>query len=300
MTFIFRHTLCNTNNKPNNNALLLVCSPVVELSGILPVPMFAQYLNTSSHRAAASAERLSQSTPKTKVDWKTWEAEALVSAGLEHQLVNVYWPNSGERLQTFIYGFDLQRSELLLDGVYPWPRELSTIRAEHLQEQTCWLQLRLNNRYFNIEVRLKEIDHHPQGAYLTVSVIKTHLTENRRWDNRAYFETRKGPEIRFSVAGEPLIRGHLANLSRNGAQIEVYGKNLNGLLTQHQKLDGRYLFNDLFELSLSARVKQCKFLRAPCCHSIIRLQFQGVSRAASDKLESYISSVADANEMLVA
>ncbi|WP_188151715.1 PilZ domain-containing protein [Teredinibacter waterburyi] len=262
--------------------------------------MFTRYLNTSSRRAAASTELLGQPTPNTKVDWKTWEAEALVSAGLEHQLVNVYWPNSGERLQTFIYGFDLQRSELLLDGVYPWPRELNNMRPEHLQEQTCWLQLRLNNRYFNIEVRLKEIDHHPQGAYITVSVIKTHLTENRRWDNRAYFETRKGPQIQFSIAGEPLINGHLANLSRNGAQIEVYGKNITHHLTQHQTLDGRYSFNDLFELSLSARVKQCKFLRSPCCHSIIRLQFKGVPRAASDKLESYISSVADANEMLVA
>lgn len=221
-----------------------------------------------------------------KNDWKIWEADVLVNCGLKHQLVTVYLPESGDIHQSFLYGFDLQASQLLLDGLYPWPTKALRMK------DSFWLQIRCEHGFFNLHVELQEIDGHHASEFLTVKVLTTELTHNRRWNTRVYFEPRKGPEVELQLDNYPLIKAQVANLSRHGALLEVYGKDIKADTT-NRLLNGNFKFNDYFHMPLDCVIKQSRFLRSPCCHTQIRLQFSRISEDDQAKLDTFIHAVSN-------
>ncbi|SMF36106.1 hypothetical protein SAMN02745866_02302 [Alteromonadaceae bacterium Bs31] len=224
--------------------------------------------------------------PATKTDWKVWEADILVGCGLKHQFVSIHLPRSGETLQSFIHGFDLQSGLLLLDSLYPTPTH------KLLKGDVIWIQIRCEHGFYNLKTQLKEIDGYRGGEMLTVSALYSEVNQNRRWNTRVFFDVRKGPEAEFQLLNDPLQKASVANLSRWGAQLEVYGKDLKQPLAMQNKLQCLITFNDHFQMTLNSVVKQCKFLRKPCCHSQIRVQFVQLGETSQARLDTFIHSIA--------
>lgn len=219
-----------------------------------------------------------------KSDWKIWEADVLVNCGLKHQFVTVYLPDSGNIHQSFLHGFDLQASQLLLDGLYPW-----SAKALHMKDR-FWLQIRCEHGFFNLQVELQEIDGHHGSEFLTVKVLTSELTHNRRWNTRVYFEPRQGPEVELQLDQYPLVKAQVANLSRHGALLEIYGKDIK-TDAANRLLTGNFKFNDYFHMPLDCVIKQNRFLRSPCCHTQIRLQFSQLTEEEQAKLDTFIHAV---------
>ena len=207
----------------------------------------------------------------------------MVACGLNHQFVSIYLPETGETLQSFIHGFDLQQSLLLLDGLYPWSRKPLP--------QKFWVQIRCNHGFYNLQVQLLEIDGYAGGELITVKAIETELSHNRRWDPRVYFDTRQGPSVELQLDHEPVIKAYTSNLSRRGALLAIYGKNVKPSLAHKLSIEGVYQFNDHFQLTLDAVVKQSHFLRQPCCQTHIRLQFCPMKEDAQAQLDTFIHAL---------
>ncbi len=223
---------------------------------------------------------------KTKTNWKVWEADILVECGLKHQFVSVHIPGSGETLQSFIHGFDLQSGLVLLDGLYPSPRRRTS------KGEVLWVQIRCKHGFYNLKTELTETDAYRGGEMLTVKVTHSEVSHNRRWNTRVYFDPRKGPEVEFQLVDEPLQKAHVANLSRWGALLEVYGKDLKQPLALQTRLQSSFKFNDHFQMQLNCIAKQCRFLRNPCCHTQIRVQFLELGETSQARLDTFIHSIA--------
>jgi len=224
--------------------------------------------------------------PPHKQDWKLWEADILVDSCLKHQFVTVFLPNSGETVQSFIHGFDLDAALLLLDGLYPWPPNRLSIDTEF------WVQVRCEHGFYNLQVALCELDGARGNELLTVRVKTAQISHNRRWNTRVFFDARKGPVVDLQLPDEALQIAYIANLSRRGALLEVYGKDLKQQLNRQGKLSGLFKFNDYFQLPLEASIKQCRFLRTPCCHTQMRIMFQNLTEDNQARLDTFIHAIA--------
>ncbi|WP_075185568.1 hypothetical protein [Teredinibacter haidensis] len=223
---------------------------------------------------------------ETKSDWKLWEADILVEYGLNHHFVTVYNPTSGDTSQSFIHGFDLKNSLILLDGLYPRP-------TKHLQSRNpLWLQIPCTHGFFNLQVSLVETDGYRGSELLTVKVLSTELSHNRRWNTRVYFDARQGPKVELQLDLQPIQTAFISNLSRKGALLEIYGKDIKNALNPKKVIRGLFCFNQQFQLSLEASVKQCRFLRTPCCHTQLRLQFNLPNDEQQAQLETFIDAIA--------
>jgi len=221
----------------------------------------------------------------TKKDWKLWEADILVACGLKHQFVTVFDPATGDTLQSFIHGFDLQSSLLLLDGLFPWPQQRLRPGA------SFWIQIKCDSGFFNLEVKLLEVEGQKGHELLTVRVCQTNLTHNRRWHPRVYFEPRQGPQVELQLDNQPLQTAWIANLSSRGALLEVFGQDLKASVNQTSQIEGVFRFNDHFHLTLKCQVRQSRFLRTPCCHTHIRLQFRVINEEQQAQIDTFIHSI---------
>lgn len=225
-----------------------------------------------------------------KSDWKLWEADLLVNAGLSRQLVTVFLPESGETVQSFIHGFDLDTSELLLDGLFPHPKMFNS--NTYYETKAFWVQIRGGEGLYTMEVQLLEVLGSRGHELVSVKVLQGGLSGNRRWRTRIYFDARQGPQVELQLDEHPIITGHVANLSNQGAMLEVYGKDLKTAAQIGKGLRARYKFNDHFQLELRGVLKQSRFLRSPCCHSQLRVQFMLMPAETRAQLDTYIHSIA--------
>lgn len=226
--------------------------------------------------------------PVLKTDWTLWESEVLVDCSLKHQLVTVFRPETGDSHQSFIHGFDLDSAQLLLDGLYPWP-----VQALQTAEQ-FWLQITTDEGYYNLRVQVKELDGRRHRELLTVDVLESTQSQNRRWDTRVYFPQRQGPRVDILPDDQAQVTAYVANLSRRGALLEIYGQDIK--LAVGRRMTGLFRFNDHFHLPLQAKIFQCRFLRRPCCHTSIRVQFQRLDADTQARLDTFLHAVTSTAE----
>lgn len=217
-----------------------------------------------------------------KTQWQLWEADILVDCGLKHQFITVFLPNTGEVHQTFLHGFDLDNSQLLLDGLYPWPQQVL------IKNDSLWLQIRSKQGFFNIQAQLIESEGHHGSEYLTVKVRHTELTHNRRWHPRVYFAQNQGPSVDLQLPDHAIIKAHVANLSARGALLEIFGKDIK--TRGNRSFYGRFVFNEQFNLNLYGSIRQIRFLRTPCCHTQVRIQFQRMNADQQVQLDTFIQA----------
>jgi len=217
-----------------------------------------------------------------KTQWQLWEADILVDCGLKHQFITVFVPETGEAHQSFLHGFDLENSLLLLDGLYPWPHQPS------VPNTTLWLQIRCKRGFLNMETELQEMEGYRGSEYLTVKVKQVELTHNRRWHPRVYFEQNKGPTVELQLPDHAMIKAHVANLSARGALLEIFGKDIKTPCSR--SFFGHFVFNEQFSLDLHGTIRQMRFLRSPCCHTQVRIQFQKMSAEQQAQLDIFIQA----------
>ena len=234
---------------------------------------------------ASSFDQAAQAPRSAKQHWTLWEADILVACGLKHQFVTVFEPDSGQLMQSFIHGFDLDNSLLLLDGLYP------VLQKRLPPNSTFWLQIRCEYGFFNLKVALIEIEEHSKGEWITVKVLSSALSHNRRWQSRVFFEPRQGPRVDLQLDNQPLQQAYVVNLSRKGAQVDLYGTNLSLGLIRKRSLHGHFFFNDRFQLRLDATIRQSRFLRKPCCHTQLRILFNRLNDQQQMLLDSFIDTL---------
>lgn len=235
-----------------------------------------------------TAPKIHTPAPPQKT-WQLWEADLLVNSALKRQLVTAYLETTGETCQTFIHGFDLDHNELLLDGLFP---RTDTLSHPVLAPRLFWLQICGPKGLYNLKVELMEVLGEAGCELLSVQVLDAGLADNRRWRKRVYFDRHQGPKVELQLANHAIINGHIANLSNQGALIEVFGENLKATVHLGNTLRTSLLFNRNFTLSLRATLKQYRYLRSPYCHNQLRVQFQLMSAENRGELDSFIDSIA--------
>jgi len=215
-----------------------------------------------------------------KTHWEEWEASLLIDAALSNKLVDIYIPDTGQRTQSLIHGFDLHSSELLLDGLYPFPNAIKQGISEERPIE-FWIQVKAGSAFLNILVLVKELE----ASFITVQVLEAGLTRNRRWEDRIYFPKPSSPKVELALPDKVLQNSHLSNISVGGAQILSFGKSQT---KGHRAVRCRVVFDRDYVIDLKAELLQNQFVRSPCCHSILRLKFCHESQEQRSHLASLI------------
>ena len=212
----------------------------------------------------------------------------------QHTMVQIIVPETRERYQTMMIGFDLETKEILLAGMYPAPQ----IHLLHqLQDHELWLQSRVGSEYLKIKV--KPLQYLTHGELLSVELIHAEMSQNRRWQNRASFSSGYGPEIALFIHRSASKKSHILNLSAEGLCIECYGHDLRHDLRSHTQLDVCIKFNDHFSLNTKINIKQCSFRRTPCCHSLVRATFEHTNTLAHHQLQDFVMHCAESNQHIM-
>ncbi len=219
-------------------------------------------------------------------NWTNWEADIILTAQYNHQLLSAHLPDTVQTLQTLILGADLFSSELLLDGLYPFNwLEINTLKRNRTP---VWLQIRTEQGFYRLKTTLCEIHSTSKNPAVTVKIQHAYFTDNRRWNNRVSFDKRCGPSVEMQVKYQAQIKGWLADISRQGCMIETYGQHNRPEFKEINQLDCIFHFNEFFELSINTRVKQSRYFRSPCCFSQTRLIFNKISQTQQEQIDEFI------------
>jgi hypothetical protein len=210
----------------------------------------------------------------------------LLEAQNMHSRVNVILGDNSDALTSVVLGFDYYEKTLLIDGFIP-PLDRSNIQNARLSP-FC-LQLKHLDGYLNLSCRLLETLHDLH----TLTIVDGEFTQNRRWNARLYFDNREGPTFSFSPLSEPKVSGSIRNLSADGACIEFLGRDITVSLQRLSKFTSNIAFNEQFHIQLECEVKQVRFLRIPCCHSLLRVAFTSYRPVIRAQLENFIDSLHD-------
>ena len=209
-------------------------------------------------------------------------------------MVQIIVPDTRERYQTMMIGFDVDTQEVLLAGIYPAPK---IALLNQLQGNELWLQSRVNDEYLKVKVR--PLQYLSRGELLSVELLNAEISKNRRWDNRAAFPSGYGPKVELFIHRSANKKTQILNLSPDGLCIECYGHDLRKELSSHSKLDVSIQFNDHFSLKTKINIKQCLFKRRPCCHSLIRATFEHQNKLAHHQLQDFVIHCAESNHFIV-
>ena len=212
--------------------------------------------------------------------------EALISNHTQHSLVQIIIPETQERFQSIIVGFDAYENEVLLGGLYPSPK-LKTM--EHLATQNFWIQCEYEGQFLNICVEAKEVM--LNADLISVSVLNSKLTNNRRWSPRANFDNHQGPKVDILPLYGAVEQGWVKNLSYHGALIECYGHDIRNKMLGKNTVSIRIKFNKDFYAESRITVKQCYFRRSPCRHTSIRVMFDNLPEIESHYIRDFINQV---------
>lgn len=218
--------------------------------------------------------------------WTDWEAEIILTAQYNHQLLPARLADSIHPLQTLILGADLLSSELLLDGLYP----LSWIEINSLKRNRTpvWLQIKAQQGFYRIKTTICEIHSSSKSPVVSVKILEAYFTDNRRWNDRVSFEKRSGPTADMRLAHQAEIKGWLADISRQGCMIETYGQHNRPEFKGSSLFDCVLHFNEFFELSIRTQVKQSRYFRRPCCFSQTRVVFYQMSKVQQEQIDELI------------
>ncbi len=208
---------------------------------------------------------------------------ALLDAQQQHTFVKVYLPNGDQPLCSTVLGFDYYEKTLLLDSLTP---PIGQDQLSSMEKTPFWLQMKHRDSYLNIFCIVEEF----QYDLYTLKILQHEFTDNQRWFSRIKFDTRKGPELTLEVPHELPVVGYIRNLSVHGAMAEFYGEDIRDRVTTNGPISCRLKFNELFDISLKAEIKNLAFLRKPSCHSHLRVLFRSHSNVSFSQLQNFIDA----------
>lgn len=189
-----------------------------------------------------------------------------------------------------ILGADFSEMKVLLSDTYP-----RLVFATDMMGEQCefWIRVRAQQRYLMLFLRATA----SENGLITAEILDSHWSENRRWFNRLHFTSRQGPHISIPQEFTSNLKGSIRNLSAGGALIDIWGKDLGQAFCRGSKIAPTLYFNSAFEMQVDADVLEVKFLRRPCCHTQIRIEFHTLESLEIQQLDSFVTSAAALNRI---
>ncbi|MBX2858344.1 MAG: PilZ domain-containing protein [Cellvibrionaceae bacterium] len=230
-----------------------------------------------------------------KAHWQDWEAALWAEAALSNQVIQGFIPATGLKVQTVIHAFDLQNSEILLDGLYPMPLPNIDLESAH-SPINIWLQIKAGDVLYLLFVEIKHI----AGQFITARVLDTGITRNRRWEDRIYFPRLSAPRVELHVGDMYLANAQLSNLSLGGAQIIIFGPLAKKVLHKQRELRCNIHFNNELNILMQGAILQRQSFKVPCLHSILRIKFHYSGEQQRTHLNSLLFAYQSANTQRVA
>lgn len=233
--------------------------------------------------------------------WEPWQINLLLDCVAANQHVSISLQNSERILQSVVIGFDLTRSTLLLDTIYP----CSVSEMEALQRQKIPLVISVpvkdvgETLYYNLIVHIIDIHSGTEGFMTEVLVESVDVSSRRRRDSRVHFDKPSRPAIALVSGDLQKINGRLCNLSRYGCLMEFFGEDLSRKL-QNQPLSLNIHFNSQFDISLRGFVVQARFSKRPSYHNRLHIQFCQVDNEVQQQIDGFIASVVFRSQSLLA
>lgn len=217
-------------------------------------------------------------------NWSRAEITALVMYQRRHTRCTVTSCTSERQWQTVILGFDLTNGEILLDEFFPAP-PATVIAGE--QE----LSLILTAEQGLMELKLRIVRRIGTGRHASL-LAKTHqhaLHPCHRTGLSMEFARHLAPRIEFLVPMVPLIKGHISQLSPDGAVLDCYMAEKPKLVTfeGHCSIN----FDDRFQIDTSAKVHQVHFSRSPYRHCQIHLIFDGLTPEQRNQITAFLTTL---------
>lgn len=231
-----------------------------------------------------------------KDSWLPQEAELLLDTYQKNQPIRVYMPDNPNPVYTSIIGFDLTASELLLDGFHPCSQ--FDVRLLQGQPEPVFLQISgAGNRNYVLKALVTGVDSLTRDYQVSVNILSTHTSSNKRLMPRISFADRQGPAVRISPPWQPTHRGYLCDISQYGCMLKVPGSDIRKHFLNASRKKGQTRisieFNEQFKLETDCQVRQTVFKRQPCCHNLLRVMFQDLEGLHREQLKAFVSTLSN-------
>lgn len=231
--------------------------------------------------------------------WEPWQINLLLDCVAANQHVSISLQNSDRILQSVVIGFDLTRSTLLLDTIYPCSEnEMDALRRE---KPPLVISIPFNGAdeklYYNLTVRITDIDSGTEGFMTEVMVESVDVSARRRRDSRVHFDKTARPAVALAAGEHPKMNGRLCNLSRYGCLMEFFGQDLSRKL-QNQTVSLNIHFNAQFDITVNGFVMQARFSKRPSHHNRLHIQFCTVDSEVQQQIDGFIASVVFRNQSM--
>ena len=198
--------------------------------------------------------------------------DALISNHKNHSLVQIITPEKLTRFQSIILGFDAYEDEMLLGGIYPFP-DAETLQT--IVDHEFWVQCSYRDQFYNLRVKTNEIL--ASSDLISVRILDSQITQDRRWSPRVEFKSLTGPKVELLPIYGDIERGEVKNLSYHGALLEFFGIDLRQNLRDEKFVNLRILLSPQLVIDTKVKIKQCFFRRKPCRHSGLRITFSHIN-----------------------
>lgn len=224
--------------------------------------------------------------------WESWQINLLLDCVAANQHVSISLRNSERTLQSVVIGFDLTRSTLLLDTIYPC--SVSEMEALWMQKIPLVVSVPVKDvdekLYYNLTVRIIDIHSGTEGFLTEVLVESVDVSSRRRRDSRVHFDKSSRPAVALASEDQQSINGRLCDLSRYGCLMEFFGDDLSRKL-QNRTVSLNIHFNAQFDISLGGFVVQARFSKRPSYHNRLHIQFCQVDSEVQQQIDGFIASV---------
>lgn len=216
----------------------------------------------------------------------TLHIRSLLQAIETKQTASIQFDDSPLEANGILLGGDFVENELLICDTFPdIGQELR--RSEFPKH--FWLRVRTGNHYLRIFVRFKNTSH----GLITVKIIETSLSANKRWHNRVDFQSLQGPTARINREFATNLDAKVLNLSPKGAALDIWGKEVHEVVPKGNRLKTTLTFNSHFELNLDCQILNSQFIRRPSCHTRLRVFFDSLDTLSFCQLSHFIDVTAN-------
>ena len=231
--------------------------------------------------------------------WEPWQINLLLDCVAANQHISISLQNSDRALQSVVIGFDLTRSTLLLDTIYPCSEnEIEKFRRKKIP---LVISIPFNDvagkMYYNLTVHVTDVHSATEGFMTEVLVESVDVSSRRRRDSRVHFDKSSQPAVALTAGDNPKMNGRLCNLSRYGCLMEFFGEDLSRKL-QNQTVSLNVHFNTQFDITVSGFVMQARFSKRPSYHNRLHIQFCQLDTEVQQQIDGFIASVVFRNQAL--
>ena len=182
--------------------------------------------------------------------------------------------------QGLLLGADFEKDLLLFGDFHPSP-----LYYKKLRRGTAFsVRVKSEDQFLNIDL----ISYKTEYGLLYAHIVRAEWSDNRRWHERIRFGDRKGPKVSILREFSPNLDCHLRDLSIRGAAFDIWGQDLRKSFVTGQDLATHLVFNSSFVMYLNANVVSSQFIRSPCCHTRLRVQFNCLDEVQLSQLLNLI------------